>query len=133
MFDTLNKKELINKISKIEHKLDVLSLKIDNNKWCCDCVKREKEIYTELKDYVEYLVNTNKDDITTLKLDLMNSISHIVKCAFNEEVNKTQSCAQNAQLMQYEDDIKQIKQKLDEYINDVSNIINVLQLDTNSL
>lgn len=57
MFNKVKNIDLLNKISVIENKLDILNTNLENKtsniQGCCDCQNREMSIYKEIKDYFE--------------------------------------------------------------------------------
>ena len=48
--------EVLNKINTVENKIDILNNKLESVTFmdgCCDCKKRETQIYTNLQEYLD--------------------------------------------------------------------------------
>jgi hypothetical protein len=83
MFNKVKNIDLLNKITAIENKLDILSTGLNNTisniPGCCDCQNREMTIYKEIKDYLE-----NKITEFNIQIEELNKNNQI-----NEKIINT--------------------------------------------
>jgi hypothetical protein len=63
--------EVLNKMNTVENKIDILSSKLESVTFmdgCCDCKKRETQIYTDLQEYLD-------DKLLNIKNSLLDCIN----------------------------------------------------------
>ena len=100
MFGKVNNVDLMNRLTHLENKLDIINTNLDSQslEGCCNCKTKETLVYKELRDYLESafadlldnittkldnkLINENKivtDTFEKYKCDIMDNLQTIIK------------------------------------------------------
>jgi uncharacterized protein (DUF342 family) len=150
-----NKISLINKIEKVENKIDILLNRIESDTLfgCCDCKKRESVFCRELKNYVEdkmtqlekdwndkfanidASLNCFTDILHGYKTDLVSNLEIL-----SDHISKTPKDTNNNTLLTLQDMIEAIKQdqkmqyrKLLESVNLLSNMNKQMEMQVKKI
>jgi hypothetical protein len=123
MFSKFKNIDVVNKLTSLENKLDVLILKTAEGsiKGCCNCKQKEQAVYSELRTYIEDAFNdlANKSVNMNQSLDSFKTVFEIYK---NELINNLSYIIDHLAMQQHTDGTCSNYNKITKEVSDVSKI-----------
>ena len=131
MFKKISNIDLINKLEKIENKLDILNMNLNSSQIYCNCKDKDMCIYKELCEYLEFQfkqcidkIGENKCNLITTNQELTNNFTNILKQI--TELNKNN-------IINLTNNNSQVIQTLESFENKINDKFNTINVKLNSI